>query len=74
MNIPESFLSTLSDEQKAKAAAAKSPEDLLALAKEVGYELSPEQLENVAGGKGKWCFDYCPNDTCMDDCPLYSPR
>ena len=74
MNIPEHILSTLTDEQKKKIEAAQTPEELLALAKEVGYELSPEQLENVAGGKGKWCFDYCPSDTCMDDCPLYSPR
>ena len=74
MNIPENILSTLTDEQKKKIEAAQTPEELLALAKESGYELSPEQLENVAGGKGKWCFDHCPSDTCTDDCALYTPR
>ena len=74
MNIPENILSTLTDEQKKKIEAAQTPEELLALAKESGYELSPEQLESVAGGKGKWCFDHCSDDTCADYCPLYSPR
>ena len=43
MNIPENILSTLTDEQKKKVEAAQSPEELLALAKEAGYELSQEQ-------------------------------
>ena len=42
MNIPESILSKLTDEQKKKALAAKTPEEFLALAKEAGYELSEE--------------------------------
>ena len=50
MNVPETILSTLTDEQKQKAAAVKTPEELLSLAKEAGYELNPEQLEGVAGG------------------------
>ena len=49
MNIPENILSTLTDEQKKKIEAAQTPEELLALAKESGYELSPDQLEAVAG-------------------------
>ena len=56
MNIPVNILSTLTDEQKQKAAAAKTPEELLSLAKEAGYELNPEQLEGVAGG---WCGGHC---------------
>ena len=55
MNIDESILSQLTDEQKKKVEAAQSPEDLLAIAKEAGYELSPEQLEAVSGGKKNWC-------------------
>ena len=51
MNIPENIFNTLTDEQKKKVEAAKSPEELLSLAKESGYELSPEQLSEVAGGK-----------------------
>ena len=50
MNIPENILSTLTDEQKKKVEAAQSPKELLALAKDAGKELSPEQLESVAGG------------------------
>ena len=68
MNIPESVLSTLTDEQKKKIEAASSPEELLAIAKETGYELSPEQLEDVAGG---WscsalCYKYNPL------CPVFN--
>ena len=63
MNIDESILSALTDEQKKKVEAAQSPEELLALAKEAGYELTSEQLEAVAGGGGcTWhrykCYDY----------------
>ena len=56
MNIPENILSTLTDEQKQKVKAAKTPEELLSLAKEAGYELNPEQLEGIAGG---WCGNHC---------------
>ena len=66
MNIPGHILSTLTDEQKNKAEAAQSPEELLALAKETGYELTLDQPENVA--VGKWyndCDKYSPDD-CSD--------
>ena len=46
---------SLTEEQKAKALACKTPEEMLALAKEEGYELSDEQLEAVSGGS-KWSF------------------
>ena len=68
MNIPEHILSTLTDEQKKKVEAAQSPEELLALAKEVGYELTPEQLEDVAGGGGSsWCSIFCGRNFCSDN-------
>ena len=50
MNIPESILSNLTDEQKKKIEAAQSPEEISALAKQFGTELSLEQLEGVSGG------------------------
>lgn len=56
MNVDESILSKLTDEQKKKVEAAQSLEEFLALAKEYGYELPPEQLEAIAGG---WCITKC---------------
>ena len=50
MNIPENILNTLTDEQKKKVETAKSPEELSAMAKEFGAELSLEQLEGISGG------------------------
>ena len=54
MNIPENILSSLTDEQKKRAEAAKTPEEFLAIAKETGYQLSEEQLNAMSGG---WCPD-----------------
>ena len=58
---------SLSDEQRRellkKAAACETPEELMALAKEQGYELSDEQLEAVAGGLRWGCDDHTNNRT-----------
>lgn len=43
----------LTDEQKAKVKACKTPEELVALAQEEGVELTDEQLEAVSGGSWK---------------------
>ena len=48
----------LSEEQKAKAAKCKTPEELLALAKEEGYELNDEEIDAVSGGKWDAVPDY----------------
>lgn len=65
MNEPGKILEALTDEQKKKIKNAKNPEELLAIAKEAGYELSQEQLNDVSGG-GVWddckCFDYGCSD------------
>ena len=40
----------LTPEQMEKVRACKSTEDILALAKEEGYELSGDELDAVSGG------------------------
>ena len=64
MNIDESILSKLTDEQKAVLDTAKTPEEPLKIAKETGYELTPDELEAVSGG---WeCAIVCHKYTCYD--------
>ena len=46
----------LSSELQEKAKACKTPEDILTLAQEEGYELSDDDLEAIAGG-GFWDCD-----------------
>ena len=71
MNIPENILSTLTDEQKIKVEEAKSPEELNALAKECGIELTIDQLESVSGGLQ---HTPCPKDFyCHDKAPIFQP-
>lgn len=48
--MKEELLKGLSEEQIAKVKACKSQEELLALAKAEGIQLSEEQLEAVSGG------------------------
>ena len=83
MNIDENIFSTLTDEQKKKVEAAQTPEELLAIAKETGYELSQEQLDAVSGGNVGWedpcshCNNYkgC-HSVCIRyfDCSLYCTK
>lgn len=40
----------LTPDQKERARNAKSPEEVLKLAKEAGYELSDEELKDISGG------------------------
>lgn len=58
MNIED-----LSPELKEKALACKTPDELVALAKSVGVELTDEELDAISGGEiwGFDCkgFDYC---------------
>ena len=53
-------ISELSKELQDKAKACKTPEEMLALAAEAGYELSDDQLEAIAGG-GHWA---CSEKEC----------
>jgi len=51
----------LSDDQKARAKACKTPEDVLSFAEEEGFALSENELEAIAGGS--W--------DCVSDCSEY---
>ena len=48
--MKEELLKGLTEEQIAKVKACKNTEEMLAVAKEEGVELSDEQLEAVSGG------------------------
>ncbi len=50
-----------------KLKSLKTPEELLALAKEEGYDLSAEQLESLSGGEA-WYEDTC---TTHKNCNRY---
>lgn len=61
----------LTPEQQEKAKACKTPEEILALAKEEGYELSDEELDSASIAGGGWCavnLEECP-DKCGGYCP-----
>ena len=62
VKIREKYLSNLSDELKKRVEAAKTPDELLAIAKETNQELSPDQLEAISGGESCWLcasFEKC---------------
>lgn len=61
MHINENIMNKLTDEQKSKVEAARSPEELLAFAKEAGYELTLEEISKVSGGNP--CV-HCQYDAC----------
>ena len=57
----------LTEEQKAKVLACKTPEDIIKLAKTEGYDLSDDELDAINGGEKKlgWTDPYrCGNYTC----------
>lgn len=67
----EAMYDSLSDEQKERVKAASSPEDILRLAQDAGYELSEDQLEGIAGG-ASWggCNPHCgAKSVCNDHYP-----
>ena len=46
-------------ELQEKLKSAKTPEDILALAKEEGFELADADLDCVSGGSWNTCNSYC---------------
>lgn len=60
--MPKDIESKLSEEAKAKLKGCETPEELVALAQEEGYELSDEQIDQVSGGE--W-YSHCDTyETC----------
>ena len=51
-------------ELQEKLKACKSAEELTALAKEVGVELSDDELDAVSGGAFWDCYSYCGSKEC----------
>ena len=49
----------LAEEQRAKLAGASTPEDIFRIAKEEGYELSEEEMEQISGGIFGWEGEKC---------------
>ena len=70
--MKKELLKGLNEEQIAKVKACKNSEELLALAKEEGIELSDEQLNAVSGGmctstKGPVCPHCKSGNTVSND-------
>ena len=71
MIIDKNIIDKLTDEQKKKIEAAKTPDELIGIAKEYGHELTPDELESISGA-GNWdkCSDFecytlgCVQNTC----------
>ena len=53
----EDIYQSMTEGQKTRVQSLKSPEEVLAFAREEGFELTDEQLESVAGG-AFWDPDY----------------
>lgn len=62
--MDKKMLDNLSEETKAKALAAKTPEEMLAVAKSEGVELSLDELDEVSGGSWNGCDEFKCNDHC----------
>lgn len=65
-------LTNLTPEQIEKAKACKTTDDLVALAKSEGVELSDEQLETVSGGSWSGSHKGCDSFSCAGwDCAVF---
>ena len=49
----------LSPELRERVKACGTPEELLALAKDEGITLSDDEIDQIAGGRGKWAHEEC---------------
>ena len=49
----------LSPELRERVKACGTPEELLALANDEGITLSDDEIDQIAGGRGKWAHEEC---------------
>jgi len=63
-----SFEDLKNPELQEKLRNAQTPEELVALARAEGVELSDEQLEAISGGKWGCDHDGCPDYSCKKLC------
>lgn len=61
--MDKSAFDSLSEETRAKLVAAKTPEEILEIAKSEGLKLSEEDLEMVSGGES-WSSVITSCDFC----------
>ncbi len=59
--MDKSAFDNLSEETRAKLVAAKTPEEILEIAKSEGIKLSEEDLEAISGGNA-WTKEF--TDSC----------
>ena len=59
-------LEGLSPELREEVLACETPEEILALARKVGHDLSDDELEAIAGGDDKWEMIGCPRCDSWD--------
>ena len=67
--MKQELLKGLSEEQIARVKACKSHEELLALAKEEGFELTDEQLATISGGGVCSVVSDIGDSLNLNDCP-----
>ena len=58
MNIPETILSKLTAEQKAKITSANSIDEVISIVKDFGIDLTDDMMEGLAGGTGPLGYPY----------------
>lgn len=61
---PMDFSELKNPELQEKLRAATTPEELLAIAKEEGFELSENELQAVSGGQGNCAWYLCTDRQC----------
>lgn len=65
MSDQTELLNELTEDQQVRVRSAKTPEEVLAVAKEAGIELTDDQLESISGGwVAKDKGDIAPAEEC----------